>query len=163
MIGPVVGGKKKKTRSLYTKRMKRYKGGCGGCALNPADFNGLDTSAMDVNVNFDKNPTLFSSKQIGGGMSYGFGNPSANEGDIKAFGGSYAPMSNTCTGGNLNTNRGGNHFMAGGGSRRRRRNRRRTGKGLTRKYKKRSSSSARKKSRGGKKTRKWFQKGCYNK
>jgi hypothetical protein len=173
----IVGGRRRKNKTI-NKRMKKLKGGCGGCALTPANFNGLDTSAMDVDVNFAKNANMFSSNQIGGGMSYGFASD-ANGADIKAFGGSYAPMSNSCTGANLNNNRGGNNLIAGGGRGKRRTNKKINQsigkyKGVTGKYKGRSSSkrsgssrrsskrssSTRKNSMGGKKYR---QKGCSNK
>ena len=175
MMGPLGGGRREKNKTINNNRMKRLKGGCGGCALTPANFNGLDTSAMDVDVNFAKNSNMFSSNQVGGGMSYGFGG-NANQSDINAFGGSYAPMSNnSCTGANLNNNRGGNNFMAGGGRRKRRTNKKinrsiRKYKGDTGKYKWRSSSnrskrskrssSTKKNSMGGKK---YSQKGCSNK
>ncbi len=178
MLATLGGGRRKKNKTI-NKGMKRLKGGCGGCALTPANFNGLDTSAMDVDVNFAKNANMFSSNQVGGAMSYGFAGD-ANKADIQAFGGSYAPMSNSCTGANLNNNRGGNNFMAGGGRGKHRTNKkinRSIGKyrGVTGKYKGRSSSSkrssssrrsskrsssTRKNSMGGKKYR---QKGCNNK
>ena len=112
MLGPLGGGRKKKNKTIDNNTtVKKLKGGCGSCRLAPADYNGLNTSAMDVDVNFAKGPNMFSSNQVGGGMSYGF----VDGKDISAFGGSYAPMSNTCTGGNLGNNRGGNNIMAGGG------------------------------------------------
>jgi hypothetical protein len=154
----LIGGRKKKNKTINNNTaVKKLKGGYGNCILAPADYNGLNTSAMDVDVNFAKGPNMFSSNQVGGGMSYGF----VDGKDISAFGGSYAPMSNTCTGGNLGNNRGGNNFMAGGGrskkSKKSKKSKRSSNSKKTMKGKKKGST------RRYKKTHKYLQKGCNKK
>jgi len=155
------GGRIKKNKTIGNNTtVKKLKGGYGNCRLAPADYNGLNTSAMDVDVNFAKAPNMFSSNQVGGGMGYGF----VDGKDISAFGGSYAPMSNSCTGCNSSHNtRGGNNFMAGG---------RRSKSKKSKKSKKGSKSKKSKKTMKGKKkgstrrykkTRKYLQIGCNKK
>ena len=157
MLGPLGGGRKKKNKTIDNNTtVKKLKGGCGSCILAPADYNGLNTSAMDVDVNFAKGPNMFSSNQVGGGMSYGF----VDGKDISAFGGSYAPMSNTCTGGNLGNNRGGNNFMAGGGSSKSKKSKK---SNKSKKSKKTMKGKKKGSTRRYKKTHKYLQKGCNKK
>jgi hypothetical protein len=142
----VTGGRKapKKNGSL---KKYRSRGGALSSLSSAAPYNGVGTLPATGTPNMEQRPTTIPQSRQVGGMGYGY----ASGADASLFGGNYFPTSPNCTS-MVDSSRGGNNFMSGGGRRRRTK---RTGT-------KRTGTKRRgtKRSRGGRKSKKWRQKGC---